>query len=84
MSELVIPPVNNRSKSAAAGADADPFRWLEDSASPETAAWVTAQNQRTPAYLASVPTRAAIRSRLTGDGTSPGPDEKSAMAPGPQ
>jgi prolyl oligopeptidase len=39
VSELIIPPANNRSKSAAAaGEDADPYRWLEDSASPETAA----------------------------------------------
>jgi len=65
MSELVIPPANNRSKSAAAADDAGPYRWLEDSASPETAAWVAAQNERTQAYLASVPARAVIRSRLT-------------------
>jgi prolyl oligopeptidase len=70
MSELLIPPANYRSKSAAAAEDGtDPYRWLEDSASPETAAWVTAQNERTQAYLASVPAREVIRSRLltTGD-----------------
>jgi prolyl oligopeptidase len=49
----------------AAKEDADPYRWLEDSASPETAAWVTAQNQLTQAYLAGVPAREVIRSRLT-------------------
>jgi prolyl oligopeptidase len=67
MPDLVIPPVNYRSKSAAvAEDDADPYRWLEDSASPETAAWVTAQNERTQACLASVPAREVIRSRLAG------------------
>ena len=66
MSELLFPPANNRSKSGtAAGEDADPFRWLEDSASPETTAWVSAQNELTQAYLAGVPAREAIRSRLT-------------------
>jgi hypothetical protein len=63
VSQLIIPSTNNRSKSAvAAREDANPYRWLEDSASPETAAWVTAQNERTQAYLASVPTREVIRS----------------------
>jgi prolyl oligopeptidase PreP (S9A serine peptidase family) len=66
MPDLVIPSVNNRSKSAAAAeGDADAYRWLEDSASPETAAWMTAQNELTQAYLASVPAREVIRSRLT-------------------
>jgi prolyl oligopeptidase PreP (S9A serine peptidase family) len=66
VSELIIAPANNRSKSAAAAReDADPYRWLEDSASPETAAWVTAQNQLTQAYLAGVPVREVVRSRLT-------------------
>jgi protease II len=66
MSDLVITPVNNRSKSAAAAEDdADPYRWLEDGASSETAAWVTAQNDLTQACLASVSSREVIRSRLT-------------------
>jgi prolyl oligopeptidase PreP (S9A serine peptidase family) len=66
MSELLIPAANNRSKSAAAaGEDRDPYRWLEDSASPRTAAWVAAQNELTQAYLASAPAREVIRSRLT-------------------
>jgi prolyl oligopeptidase len=44
---------------------ADPYRWLEDTDSPETKAWVEAQNKVTFAYLATIPERAAIRNRLT-------------------
>ncbi|MDR3683860.1 MAG: prolyl oligopeptidase family serine peptidase, partial [Geothrix sp.] len=44
---------------------ADPYRWLEDDRSPETAAWVEAQNQVTQAYLAGIPQRKAIEARLT-------------------
>jgi prolyl oligopeptidase len=43
---------------------ADPYRWLEDDNSPETAAWVKAQNEVTRAFLDAVPERARIRSRL--------------------
>ena len=42
----------------------DPYRWLEDANSAETAAWVTAQNQVTFAYLNAIPERAAIRERV--------------------
>ncbi|BDG05302.1 prolyl oligopeptidase family serine peptidase [Anaeromyxobacter oryzae] len=44
---------------------ADPYRWLEDPDSPDTQAWVQAQNALTQAWLAAVPERAAIRDRLT-------------------
>jgi prolyl oligopeptidase len=44
---------------------ADPYRWLEDANSPETHAWVDAQNKVTQAYLATIPQRDAIRQRLT-------------------
>jgi prolyl oligopeptidase len=44
---------------------ADPYRWLEDPDSPETRAWVEAQNKVTFAWLDQVPTRDRIRSRLT-------------------
>src|SRR5687768_1765973 len=43
----------------------DPYRWLEDTDSPEAAAWVNAQNAVTFAYLAGIPEREAIRKRLT-------------------
>jgi len=44
---------------------ADPYRWLEDLESADTAAWVTAQNKVTFAYLEALPGREAIRKRLT-------------------
>ncbi len=44
---------------------ADPFRWLEDPNSPETAGWIEAQNQVTNAYLECIPFREQIRERLT-------------------
>lgn len=44
---------------------ADPYRWLEDADSPETRAWVTAENQLTFAYLDKIPQREPIRRRLT-------------------
>jgi len=43
---------------------ADPYRWLEDDNSPETKAWVEAQNKVTQAWLEQVPERPAIRERL--------------------
>ncbi len=44
---------------------ADPYRWLEDPNSPETAAWVDAQNKVTFSYLEKIERRSAIRERLT-------------------
>jgi prolyl oligopeptidase len=44
---------------------ADPYRWLEDDTSPETAAWVTAQNAITFPYLERIPYRAALLKRVT-------------------
>lgn len=43
----------------------DPYRWLEDDASSETAAWVEAQNAVTFAHLDTIPFRPALRARLT-------------------
>ncbi|WP_262920523.1 hypothetical protein [Hymenobacter sp. 5516J-16] len=44
---------------------ADPYRWLEDLDSPETKAWVEAQNKVTFGYLEQIPFRDKIRERLT-------------------
>ena len=44
---------------------ADPYRWLEDDRSEETAEWVKAQNVVTEAYLENIPYRSAIEERLT-------------------
>jgi prolyl oligopeptidase len=43
----------------------DPYRWLEDDRSADTAAWVAAENAVTRAWLDQVPQRTAIRDRLT-------------------
>ncbi len=44
---------------------ADPYRWLEDTDSPETKQWVTAENALTFDYLGAIPERAAIKDQLT-------------------
>lgn len=43
----------------------DPYRWLEDDNSEETAQWVEAQNKVTFEYLNALPGREAIKNRLT-------------------
>lgn len=43
----------------------DPYRWLEDDNSKETAAWVNEQNVITENYFAQVPCRDRIKERLT-------------------
>jgi len=43
---------------------ADPYRWLEDDTSAETAAWVAEQNQATFDHLAAIPFRDALRERI--------------------
>ena len=42
---------------------ADPYRWLEDDRSAETAEWVKAQNKVTFDYLAQIPYRDQIKQR---------------------
>ena len=44
---------------------ADPYRWLEDDNSEETAQWVEAENKITNAYLDKIPFRPALKERLT-------------------
>jgi prolyl oligopeptidase len=43
----------------------DPYRWLEDDRSAETAEWVKAQNEVTFNYLAQLPARETIKNDLT-------------------
>ncbi len=42
----------------------DPYRWLEDDNSAETAAWVAAQNKVTFGYLEQIPYRGRLKARL--------------------
>ena len=43
---------------------ADPYRWLEDDRSAETAAWVKAENEVTYGYLDQIPFRDALKNRM--------------------
>ena len=42
----------------------DPYRWLEDTESKETAEWIAAENEITQRYLQSIPAREVMRGRL--------------------
>jgi len=42
----------------------DPYRWLEDQDSPETRAWIDAENRCTEAVLAALPGRQGLRDRI--------------------
>ncbi|CAA9195938.1 prolyl oligopeptidase family serine peptidase [Flavobacterium collinsii] len=42
----------------------DPYRWLEDDKSAETAAWVKAQNEVTYGYLDKIPFRDELKKRM--------------------
>src|SRR5215212_2167369 len=44
---------------------ADPYRWLEDPDSPESRAWIDAENKITFDFLKTIPAREKIRNRLT-------------------
>lgn len=43
----------------------DPYRWLENSDSEQTQAWIDAQNQVTFSFLENIPQREKIKQRLT-------------------
>lgn len=43
----------------------DPYRWLEDDRSAETAKWVEAQNAYTQSYLSKIPFRDKVKKRMT-------------------
>lgn len=43
----------------------DPYRWLEDQNSPQTRAWIEAQNQYTESLLAPLPGRERLRERIS-------------------
>ncbi len=43
----------------------DPYRWLEDQNSPETRAWIDAQNAYSDGMLAKLPGRDAIRGQVS-------------------
>src|SRR5436190_19300124 len=42
----------------------DPYRWLEDDKSPETAKWVEEENKLTFSYLEQIPFRPQVKARL--------------------
>src|SRR5262245_53870129 len=43
----------------------DPYRWMEDTNSPETQAWIEQENKITEAYLGSISERDHLRKRFT-------------------
>jgi len=43
----------------------DPYRWLEDDNSPETAEWVKEQNKVTGEYFSKIPFREKVKIRMT-------------------
>ena len=44
---------------------ADPYRWLEDPDSPESRAWIEAENKITFDFLGKIPQRDVIKKRIT-------------------
>ncbi|MGH9818742.1 MAG: S9 family peptidase, partial [Pyrinomonadaceae bacterium] len=44
---------------------ADPYRWMEQTDSAETKAWIEAENKLTNGYLSTIPQRQKLKDRLT-------------------
>src|SRR5258707_637303 len=44
---------------------ADPYRWMEQTDSDETKAWIEAENKLTNSYLSVIPQREKLKNRLT-------------------
>lgn len=44
---------------------ADPYRWMEQTDSDETRAWIDAENKLTNSYLSTIPQREKLKTRLT-------------------
>jgi len=66
--EHKVPPatrVDNVAESLHGVTITDPYRWLEDQNSPQTRAWINAQNEYSASVLGSLPFRGRIRERLT-------------------
>ena len=54
---------------------ADPYRWLEDIASPQTAEWIEDQNETSVPYLAALSARDHFERQLAALDASPDPGE---------
>lgn len=66
---VLVPPKtrSDSTKDVVQGLEiADPYRWLEDQESPETRAWIDAQNAYTNSLLSRVPGRAELKQLLSG------------------
>jgi prolyl oligopeptidase len=60
----------------------DPYRWLEDGSAPAVQAWTRDQNARTRAQIDAVPSREAIKARLSALVTRGAPSFSSFKARG--
>ncbi len=65
--KLTYPPAPKTNQVDTYGTEqvADPYRPLEDDRSPETLAWVAAENKLTSEYFSKIPYREMLKDRLT-------------------